>query len=118
MTIKKNKGGRPKGSRNKLNAQDEIKKALNNGTGLVELKRFLWDMLTNESVSDTQKAKFLDKYWELMKFIHSENLKMEAPEEPEKGKSPEKDIQEGEHTNPNPPSSTDNVARFSFGKTK
>lgn len=114
MTTKKvNRGGRPRGARNKLNAQDEIKKALNRGTGLVELKQFLWDMMQDEKVTDTQKCKVIDKYWELIKFIHQENLKIEEQPLPKKEES--KDIQKGEHTE-QPKQESAGVVQMKFGK--
>ena len=117
MAIKKNLGGRPKGSRNKLNAEDEIKKALNRGAGLVELKQFLWDRMIDEGVSDNQKNKFLDKYWELIKFVHSANLKLETSDSKPSQEKEQKEIQKGEYTSENKPNNeSTNVARISFSK--
>lgn len=107
------KGGRPRGSRNKLNASDEIKKALNRGTGLVELKQFLWDMMQDPKVSEMQKAKFTQMYLDVMKYIHTENLKIENPKEDGNSKE-SKEIHKGENTD-NTPAKSDKVARLSFG---
>ena len=107
---------RPKGSRNKLNASDEIKKALNRGTGLVELKQFLWDMMQDPKVSEMQKAKFTQMYLDVMKYIHTENLKIENPKEEGNSKESKesKEIHKGENTD-NTPAKSDKVARLSFG---
>lgn len=108
---------RPKGSRNKTDAQSEIKKALSNGVGLIELKKFLWDRMTDEKVSDQQKAKFTQMYFDLMKYIHTENLKLESSsnETPE-SKGP-KEIQKGENTEKSV-SPSEGVVQMTFGKAK
>lgn len=111
------KGGRPKGARNKLNATDEIKKALNRGQGLVELKQYLWDMMNDPKVSELQKSKFTQMYLDIMKYVHTENLKIEHPKEGgSKEDNSKKEISKGENTENVPSSSEQKVARISFGK--
>ena len=65
----KTKRGRPLGSRNKLSASDEIKKALSQGKGLIEFKEFLWAQLMDDKVTELQKAKFSTMYADIIKFI-------------------------------------------------
>ncbi len=102
--------GRPIGSRNKLNATDEIKKALSRGTGLLELKSYLWDMMNNKDVSELQKAKFTQMYLDIMKYIHTENLKIESESQSTKSsastESEEKPSVE----------QSGNISKISFGK--
>lgn len=117
-TKKKNLGGRPRGSRNKVSALDEIQKALSKGTGLLELKTFLWDAINDPSFSpeSPQKAKYLAMYFELMKYIHTENLKLEL-DTSKKEDSLEKEISKGENTSKETPKSdVSNVAQLSFGR--
>lgn len=110
------KGGRPKGARNKLNATDEIKKALNRGQGLVELKQYLWDMMNDPNVSELQKSKFTQMYLDILKYVHTESLKIEHPKESGSKDTSEKEISKGENTGNVPSSSEQKVARIKFGK--
>lgn len=109
-------GGRPKGSRNKTKASSEIKQALSKGKGLLEFKQFLEDKMADEKISDVQMNKYLDKYWDLLKYIHTENLKLESHKDDgdEKGNS-KKEISKGENTQNSPSTSDTKVARLSFG---
>lgn len=118
-TKKKNLGGRPRGARNKVSALDEIQKALSRGTGLLELKTFLWDAINDPSFSpeSPQKAKYLAMYFELMKYIHTENLKLEL--DAGKKDSSEKEISKGENTSKENTSKevpVSNVAQLSFSR--
>lgn len=112
----RNVGGRPRGSRNKTKASSEIKQALSKGKGLLEFKQFLEDKMADEKISDVQMNKYLDKYWDLLKYIHTENLKLESPkdDEGEKGNS-KKEISKGENTENSPSTSDTKVARLQFG---
>ena len=109
----KNLGGRPRGSRNKTKASTEIKNALSKGKGLLEFKKFLEDKMDDDSISDVQMNKYIDKYWDLLKYIHTENLKIENPKEDGSSKE-SKEIHEEENTD-NTPAKSDKVARLSFG---
>lgn len=112
---------RPRGSRNKTKASSEIKQALSKGKGLLEFKKFLEDKMSDENISDVQMNKYLDKYWDLLKYIHTENLKLETPKEEDdggdKGNS-KKEISKGENTENSPSTSDTKVARLQFGNTK
>jgi len=110
------KGGRPKGARNKLNATDEIKKALNRGQGLVELKQYLWDMMNDPKVSELQKSKFTQMYLDIMKYVHTENLKIEHPKDIGDKEDSSKEISKGQNTENTPTSSEGKVSRITFGK--
>lgn len=105
-------GGRPLGSRNKTKASAEIKKALSKGKGLLEFKKFLEDKMADEKISDVQMNKYLDKYWDLLKFVHVEFLKLESLEE---DKSPKKDKEEVEvYKGKNTENSPAKVHKISF----
>lgn len=108
---------RPRGSRNKTKASSEIQKALSKGKGLLEFKQFLEDKMSDEKISDVQMNKYLDKYWDLLKYIHTENLKLEEPKKviPEKEDS-KKEISKGENTENSHSTSDTKVARLQFGK--
>lgn len=112
----RNLGGRPKGSRNKTKASSEIQKALSKGKGLLEFKQFLEGKMADPKISDVQMNKYLDKYWDLLKYIHTENLKLEAePKHTETAnKATSKDITKGENTENTPANSETKVTRLSF----
>lgn len=115
----RNLGGRPKGSRNKTKASSEIKQALSKGKGLLEFKTFLENKMADEKISDVQMNKYLDKYWDLLKYIHTENLKLENSKDngTDKEDSP-KEISRGENTTKTPPKDDGKVARLQFGGNK
>ncbi len=107
---------RPRGSRNKTKASSEIQKALSKGKGLLEFKQFLETKMEDDKISDVQMNKYIDKYWDLLKYIHTENLKLESPKDDgeEKGNS-KKEISKGENTENSPSISDTKVARLQFG---
>lgn len=115
----RSRGGRPLGSRNKTKASSEIKQALSKGKGLLEFKKFLEDKMADEKISDVQMNKYLDKYWDLLKYIHTENLKLEADKDggDDKGSS-KKEISKEENTENSPSTSDAKVARLQFGGNK
>lgn len=107
---------RPKGSRNKTKASSEIQKALSKGKGLLEFKEFLETKMEEDKVSDVQMNKYMDKYWDLLKYIHTENLKLENPKESGSSEDkPEREISKGENTKNSPSVSDSKVARLQFG---
>lgn len=73
----KRKAGRPRGSRNKKNAVDEIQKALSTGSGIVEFKNFLWSQIQDKDVTDLQKTKYTAEYHKLMVWIHEKGIVLE-----------------------------------------
>lgn len=110
---------RPRGSRNKTKASSEIQKALSKGKGLLEFKQFLEDKMDNSNISDVQMNKYIDKYWDLLKYIHTENLKLEEDKEDNSGKGDSrKEISKGENTENSPSTNDTKIARLQFGGNK
>ena len=75
--------------------------------------------MADEKISDVQMNKYLDKYWDLLKYIHTENLKLENPKDNGADKEdPPKEVTRGENTNKTPPKDDNKVARLQFGNVK
>jgi len=75
-----NVNGRPINSKNKINPQEEISKAMASGMSLQEMVIWLSDKITIEpedeklKITDAQKTKYLVMLIDLKKFLSKEDL--------------------------------------------
>ena len=75
-----NVNGRPRNSKNKINPQEEISKAMASGMSLQEMVIWLSDKITIEpedeklKLTDAQKTKYLVMLIDLKKFLSKEDL--------------------------------------------
>jgi hypothetical protein len=79
-----NINGRPRNSKNKVNPQDEISKAMASGMSLQDMVVWLSEKITlepegkQEPLSDSQKTKYLTMLIDLKKFLAKEDLVREG----------------------------------------
>ncbi len=72
-----NPRGRPKGAKNKVTAQKDISKALNSGMSSEEIINFLTEKVLDESITDTQKSKYLQMLISLRTDLMKLGIKIE-----------------------------------------
>jgi hypothetical protein len=76
-----NINGRPRNSKNKVNPQDEISKAMASGMSLQDMVVWLSEKITldpEDKLSDSQKTKYLTMLIDLKKFLAKEDLVREG----------------------------------------
>ena len=71
-----NKNGRPRGSRNKVNADRDISNAMSSGMSLEEIVILLSEKIIDDEVSDVQKNKYLQQLITLKLALSKEELKI------------------------------------------
>jgi len=87
-----NSEGRPRNSRNKVNPQDEISKAMASGMSLQEMVVWLSNKITIDpedeklKLTDAQKTKYLVMLIDLKKFLSKEDL-ARLPKTPKESKA-------------------------------
>lgn len=77
-----NPRGRPKGAKNKVTAQKDISKALNSGMSSEEIIVFLTEKVLDESITDTQKSKYLQMLISLRTDLMKLGIKIEEEAKP------------------------------------
>lgn len=96
MSQNKRGPGRPKGSRNKVNIERDVTRALNSGMSLTEIKEFIEDYLAKVAKEGDHKnvVGLIKQDIELVKYLHK--LQIDFDKESEEGDESDDDDATGQ----------------------
>jgi len=86
-----NRDGRPKGGRNKVNAKQDIQRALKAGLSWTDMIDLLTAKILDPKVSDTQRKTYMDQLIKVKQLVQSYDLKLEKIESDPKSKQSSKE---------------------------